>query len=201
MASPPGFNPSSLQFSQALSLHSTIVFKPLRVGQGGEVRSQVKAKRLPKGLDSSNLDDTQRYRENSQAGVTTGQFYCGLSGEATQGSHDSDLAPGPVLHPKSNAVIPLCQEPSRRQSTLPDRLLGGQRAEAGAELEGGCSSHGRHWLQGSPAPDTPQDPASRASEPSSTGTASWLPHLTVGPRRRQRSCRSTSPSSFIQQEQ
>ena len=83
MASPPGFNPSSLQFSQALSIHSTIVFKPLRVGQGGEPRSQVKAKRLPKGLDSSNLDDTQRYQENSHAGVTTGQFYCGLSGEAT----------------------------------------------------------------------------------------------------------------------
>ena len=138
MASPPGFNPRSLQFSQALSLLSTIAFKPLRVGQGGEPRSQVNAKRLPNGLDSSNLDDTQRYQENSQAGVTTGQFYCGLSGEATRGSHDSDLAPGPLLHPKSNAVVPLCQEPRRRQSTRPDRLLGGRRAEEGTELEGGA---------------------------------------------------------------
>lgn len=32
-----------------------------------------------------------------------------------------DLAPGPLLHPKSNAVVPLCQEP-RRERTRPDRL-------------------------------------------------------------------------------
>lgn len=84
MASPPGFNPSSLQFARALSVHSIIVFKPCRVGQGGKQRSPGKAELLPKGLDSSNLVDTQRYRENSQAaGVTTGQFYRGLSGEAT----------------------------------------------------------------------------------------------------------------------